>query len=187
MLHGLELVLHLMSSKLVVDLHLLAFQAIQLLWLVQVVRSRDIGTWGIVPSGLLHLQVLLLTMCYIHSFCVVDVVLRSFRWHLALLIHIRLFILRHFVLIGIHLLLSDLASLISKQFTILAVLAHEVARVCVTPDQNRIHHRHAYLAAAFSETLLDVLLVELGHHIICFISFLLRMLLLMLKNAAILV
>jgi len=126
-------------------------------------------------------------MCYIHSFCVVDVVLRSFRRHLALLIHIHLFILRHVVLIGIHLLLPDLASLISKQFTILAVLTHEVARVCVTPDQHRIHHRHAYLAAAFSEALLDVLLVELGHHIICFISFWLRMLLRMLEHTTILI
>lgn len=131
MLHELKLILHLMISKLVIDLHLLAFLTIQLLiqllWLVQLVRSGDVETWRIIPSRLLYLQVMLLTMHCIHSFGMIDLVLRSFGLHLALLIHIHLFILHHIVFIGVHLLLSDLASLISKQFTILAVLAHEVA------------------------------------------------------------
>ena len=84
-------------------------------------------TWQIVPSGLLQSQVLLLTMDCIHSFGMIDLVVRSFGLHLALLVHIHLFILHHIVFIGVHLLLADLASLISKQFAILAVLAHEVA------------------------------------------------------------
>ena len=98
-------------------------------------------------------------------------VLRWFLLYLARLVHHHWLILGHLRRILVGLLRTHLSSLVSvsKQLAVLAMFAHKVTGVSIPPDEDWVHHSHTDLAAAFSEALLDILLVELRHHVVAFI------------------